>query len=70
MKKKLFQFAILYHETQYKENNRTEVVSSILVPPDTVIAQDERVALMMIAKKIPDSHQDKLQDVEVLLRPF
>lgn len=70
MKKKLFQFAVLHHETVYKENNKTEIVTTIVKAPDTVLAHDEKTAVLMIAKQIPDDLTDKLQDVEILIRPF
>jgi hypothetical protein len=70
MQQKLFQFAVLYHEKIDKGNQREEIKSSVLIAPETCLATDEKVALLQIAKKIPDSHQDKLQDIEILLRPF
>lgn len=70
MKKKLFQFAVLYHETIEKENKKDEVFSKVVIDPKTILAQDEKVALLQIAKQIPDNYQEKLQDVEILLRPF
>lgn len=70
MQKKLFQFAVLYHEKVDKGNNKEEINSQIIVQPETIMAVDEKVALLQIAKKIPDTYQEKLQDVEILLRPF
>jgi hypothetical protein len=34
------------------------------------LASDEKVALLQIAKQIPDAVQDHLENVEILLRPF
>jgi hypothetical protein len=70
MKKKLFQFAILYHELVERENKKDEYKTTVLVEPKTVMASDEKVALLQIAKEIPDSVQDHLENVEILLRPF
>lgn len=70
MKKKLFQFAVLYHEKIDKGNNVTDYTTTVLIEPKTILAPDEKVALLQIAKQIPETHTDKLSDVEILLRPF
>jgi hypothetical protein len=70
MKQKLFQFAVLYHETIDKGNGNKEVKSKVVIEPKTLLAIDDKVALLQIAKQIPDEYESKLQDVEILLRPF
>lgn len=70
MKKRLFQFAVLFHEKVEKENNKEEIKSKVIIEPKTILATDDKVALLQIAKQIPDEYQEKLQDVEILLRPF
>lgn len=70
MKKRIFQFAVIYHEKVDKGNNKEEIQSKIIVDLNTILAHDEKVALLQIAKQIPDDYQDKLQDVEICLRPF
>lgn len=70
MKKKLFQFAVLYHEVVSEENKKDKVTTSIVIQPETILAMDDKTALLQIAKRIPDALQDHLQDVEILLRPF
>lgn len=70
MKQKLFQFAVLHHERIEKANNKEEIKSIEVIKIKTILAMDEKVALLLIAKQIPDEYQDKLQDIEILLRPF
>lgn len=71
MKKKLFQFAVIRHEETYVANgNQLQINTTMLIEPKTVIAADERTALLMVAKEIPDSVQGKLNEVEILIRPF
>lgn len=70
MKKKLFQFAVIYHEVIERDNKKDDVASKMVIEPKTILATDEKVALLQIAKQIPDEYQEKLQDVEILLRPF
>lgn len=68
--KKLFQYAVIYHKRVMKENNQEEIQSELLVEPATVLAADDKVALLMVAKRIPDGHDGHLQHIEILLRPF
>lgn len=70
MRQKLFQFAVLFHEKTEKSNNREEIKSRVIIEPKTILAMDDKIALLQIAKQISDEYQDKLQDVEILIRPF
>lgn len=71
MKKKLFQFAVIHHECIQKEGSqKEETISTVVLQPDTILAGDEKVALLLIAKRIPETYAEKLHEVEILLRPF
>lgn len=69
MKQKLFQYAVLYHKV-VDNGSKESVKTEVIVEPSNLLAADEKVALLQIAKKIPDEYQDVLQDVEILVRPF
>lgn len=68
MKMKLFEYAILLHpkEEKEKETGKTIVVSN----PKTILAKDDKQAAMLIAREIPADYIDKLDQVEVIVRPF
>ena len=70
MKQKLFQFAVLLHDKIDKGNGKEDIKTSIVIEPKTILATDEKVALLQIAKQIPDEYKDKLQDIEILLKGF
>lgn len=69
MKQRLFQFAVLFHE-KIEKNNKEEIKSKEIISIKTILAVDEKVAVLQIAKQIPDEYQDKLQDIEIVIRPF
>jgi hypothetical protein len=70
MKKKLFQYAILFHEI-VREPGKADVVNTqLIVKPDTILAINEEVAKVAAVGKIPDGYQDKLEYVEILVGPF
>ena len=69
---KLFQYAILHHPLPTKEQTeRGETPRSAVVKDITnVVARDEKEVLMIAAREIPAEYLDKLDRVEIALRPF
>lgn len=70
MKQRLFQYAILLHpETKDKKETKekTKLLSDGI---QTILAQDEKQAAMLVARAIPEEHIDNLQNVEVVVRGF
>jgi hypothetical protein len=71
-KGKLFQFAVLYHPKPTKEQaDRGETPKSeTLIEPKTMLASSPEQAGMLAARLIPETHVDRLDEIEVLVRPF
>lgn len=72
-KGKLFEYAVLYHPREKKDaaGNPLESKKSILVGEVTrIIAGSDKEVAMLAAKSIPDEYNDKLEDVEIVIRPF
>lgn len=69
---KLFEFAILYHPMQTKEDADKGVRpnSEIVVDVTRVLAKDVNEVTLLAARKIPENLLDKLDRVEVAVRPF
>ena len=72
-KGKLFEYAVLYHPREKKDaaGNPIETKKSIIVTELTrVLATSDKEVGMLAAKAIPDEYNDKLDDVEIIIRPF
>lgn len=71
-KGKLFEFAVLYHPKQTKEqHDRGEQPKSVLLIPATPqLAGSEDEVAIIAARMIPEEHLDHLDDVETVVRPF
>lgn len=72
-KGKLFEYAVLYHPREKKDaaGNPLESKKSILVGEVArIIAGSDKEVAMLAAKSIPDEYNDKLEDVEIVIRPF
>lgn len=69
---KLFEFAVLYHPKPTKEQNeRGETPKSVLVTePTTILATSEQEVSIKAAQSIGSDYADKLDDVEIVVRPF
>lgn len=72
MSAKIYEFAVLYHPLATKDqNDRGEKPKSeLIVDVQRVLARDEKEASMLAARAIPDGYTDKLDRVEIALRPF
>jgi hypothetical protein len=72
-KGKLFEYAVIYHPKEKKDaaGNALETKRSIVVTDVTrVLATSDKEVGMLAAKAIPDEYNDKLDDVEIVIRPF
>lgn len=72
---KLFEYVIVFHPRRPKAakpgaEDEDTGESKILIDLTRVIARDEKAVGMMAAKKIPDEYDSKLDQVEILIRPF
>lgn len=63
---RIFEYAILLHPSCDDKVGKTEM----LVAPTYVLANDQAAATILAARKIPEEHLDKLDRVEVAVRPF
>jgi hypothetical protein len=72
MAKKLFEYAVLYHPKITKEQRDAgeESQTVLVIPPTTVLAKDEKVAGLAAARLIPAEYETKLDNVEIIIRPF
>jgi hypothetical protein len=72
-KGKLFEYAVLYHPKTKKDaaGNPIEDKKSILVSDVTrVLATSDKEVAMLAARSLPEEYTDKLEDVEIVIRPF
>lgn len=71
-KGKLFEYAVLYHPKPTKEqNDRGETPKSeVLIQPTSALAISPEQVSVLASRAIPETHVDKLEDVEIVVRPF
>jgi hypothetical protein len=70
---KVFEYAIIYHPKEKRDaaGNPLDNKKSILVQDlARVLAVTDKEVAMLAAKAIPDEYNDKLDDVEIVIRPF
>ena len=73
VKGKLFEYAILFHPKEKKDaagNPLDDKKSLVVTPVQTVLATGDNEVAMLAAKGIPDEYNDKLDQVEIVIRPF
>jgi hypothetical protein len=70
---KLFEYAVLYHPKEKKDaaGNALEEKKSIIVKDITsILATSDKEVGMMAARSIPPEYENKLDDVEIIVRPL
>lgn len=69
---KLFTDAVVHNPktTHDAQGNDTTAPSTILVTPSNILSVDEKTVAMRAARQIPEDYLDKLDEVEILVRPF
>ncbi len=66
---KIFEIAAIYVPTEDKET-KTKEKAEIIVAPTSVLAKDQATASMLAARLVPDKFADRLDQVQVAVRPF
>jgi hypothetical protein len=69
---KLFEYAVLYHPKRTKDEVERNVwpKSELLGKVELVVAQSENEVAMLAARSIDSQYVDKLEDIDVVIRPF
>lgn len=68
----LFEYAVIHHpkETQDAMGNDTTPKDTVLTPVTSVLAKSDREVSIIAARGIPESYIDRLNEIEVVIRPF
>jgi hypothetical protein len=69
---KLFEYAIIHHPKTTKDaaGNETQGPDTLISPPKHTLARGDKEVAMRAAREIPDTFLDKLEEVEIVVRPF
>lgn len=69
---KIFQYAVIYHPLPTKEQQERgeRPRSEIVVPIESIVARDEKEVAMLASRSIPEKYADKLDRLEIAIRPF
>jgi hypothetical protein len=71
-KGKLFEYAILYHPKpkKAKDGELIEQKSEVVCEPKRLLALDDKQVAMLAARALPEEYVDKLEEIEIIVRPF
>lgn len=69
---KLYEYAVIFNPIATKEQNDNgeKPKSVLIVDVKRVLSNSEKEAAMLAARDIPEQYTDKLDRVEIALRPF
>ena len=66
---KLYQYAVIYSPKSSNSKEHPEK-AKVIVPITELLANDDKSAMLIAARAIPEEYIDKLEFCEVALRPF
>lgn len=68
----LFEYAVLWQPKERTDSNGNDVTpaSTILVQPTRVLVKNEGEAMITASRAIPEEYLGKLDEVELVVRPF
>lgn len=69
---KLYEYAVIYNPAPTKDQNERgeKPKSELIVDVKRVLSNSDKEAMMLAARDIPADYTDKLDRVEIALRPF
>lgn len=69
---KLFEYAVIYNPLPNKEQKELGYApkSELIVDVTRVLSNNEKEAMMLAARAIPPEYTDRLDRLEIALRPF
>lgn len=69
---KLYEYAVIFNPLPTKDQveRGEKPKSELIVDVKRVLSNSEKEAAMLAARDIPDTYTDKLDRVEIALRPF
>lgn len=65
---KLFQCAAILRATEKEKEDGSQ--DKIIVEVQTFLAKDQNAAVLRVARSIPEVYSEKLDQVEIAVRPF
>jgi hypothetical protein len=69
---KLYEYAVIFHpkSKKDKDGNEQSKKSQLLGEVKRVLAESEQEVSILAARSIPETHLDKLEEIEIVVRPF
>ena len=69
---KLFEYTVIYNPKPRKDANGNDTTpkSELVIEPKWRLADSDKQVAMIAAREIPEQYLDKLDEVEVIIRPF
>ena len=69
---KLYEYAVIYNPLQTKDQKEAgeSPKSELIVDVTRILSNNDKDAMMLAARAIPEKYTDKLAQVEIALRPF
>lgn len=68
--KKLFQYAVLFHKFETKDNLKTYIDSEIIIEPKVVLAENEKEVVFKATREIDEEYAKYPDNVQIVVKNF
>lgn len=68
MASRLYQYAAILEPTENEEEQG--ITAKLVLPITTILAKDDSAAILLAGRDIPVEYLDKLDRIQVVVRPF
>jgi hypothetical protein len=68
-KQTLYEYVVVWHPTE-DEHDEKGLRSKIVIPMANMLADTEKAVFMNVVKKLPEEYNDKLDQLDIIIRPF
>ena len=68
MNLKLFEYCALHQPSEEARKNGAK--TTIVLPPQHILAKSEQHAQTLVCRMIPKEYEDRIDEVELAIRPF
>jgi len=66
---RIFEYAVIHHPKK-KEKDEDQRKSKIIVDVTRLVAMDDAEVGILAARQIPEDYLDKLDEIQIAIRPF
>jgi hypothetical protein len=67
---KLYEYAVIYQPPKAKDGEKQAEKATLIVDVKRILAESDQEVSILASRSIPEDYIDKLENVQIVVRPF